>query len=115
VFNSNCPVGTRVAWRFFDWQSITPVGTSIDFTARTAEPAQAFLAPVPVGKAIAPPVTTPTWTSGPQTVDAVLKANGQISRPVLEVTMTFNPKTTAPTAAPILTNWRQAFDCTPAE
>jgi len=115
TFVGDCPPSKRVKWRFFDWITTTPVGTSIDFSARTSELTGAWGASVPIGQAIAPPVTTPTWTSAAQTVDVLLKNAGQSSKPRLEVTMVFNPKTTAPTAAPILTNWRMAFDCESAE
>jgi hypothetical protein len=48
-------------------------------------------------------------------VDDALLANAQVSRTMLRVTMTLTPKTTAPTAAPILTNWRQGYDCVDAQ
>lgn len=114
-FVSACGVGSRVKWRFFDWQSITPTGTSISFTAATKNVGGTYGADVSVGYSSPPPQQTATWTSGPQTVDEALKASGQQSLPVLRVTAIFTPTTVQPTATPTLTQWRQSYDCVDSE
>ena len=115
-FTAVCAAQKRPIWRWFDWQASTPNGTSISFKAATKEkPADVYGADVAIGAMIPPPNQTVTWTSGPKTVDDALLANAQVSRTMLRVTMTLTPKTTAPTAAPILTNWRQGYDCVDAQ
>ena len=115
-FTAVCPSQKRPIWRWFDWQGTTPNGTSMTFKAATKEkPADVYGADVAIGAMIPPPNQTVTWVSGPLPVDAALVAGGQVSRSILRVTMTLIPKTTAPTAAPILTNWRQGYDCVDAQ
>jgi len=114
-FVSACANGKRIKWRFFDWQSITPTGTSITFTAATKNIGGTYGAEVNVGYSAPPPTQTATWTSGPQTVDEALKADGQESLPVLRVTAIFTPKTIQPSATPTLTQWRQSYDCVDSE
>jgi hypothetical protein len=112
---SNCPVGKRPVWRFFDWQSITPTGTSISFLAATGATVAALGPQVAVGVAQPLPVVTPTWTSAPFTVDTALTSTGQVSKVVLRITAVFNPKTVQPSATPTLTQWRQNYDCVDSE
>jgi hypothetical protein len=115
-YAATCPFGQRPLWRFFDWQSNTPAGTSIVFTAATRETASdPYGTEVGAGTAAPYPVVTPTWTSGSSTVDEALRASGQLSKPLLRVTATLLPKNSTPTAAPTLTQWRQSFSCVDAE
>ncbi len=116
-FVASCPTaGTRPVWRFLQWQSTVPSGTSVVFSAQTKELASDTYAPATalgIGTASA---TTPgtTWGQGPQTVDAVLVAAGLASKPYLLVTMVFNPDAMA-LSTPTLKAWQQNYDCVAAQ
>jgi len=114
-YQAVCASGYRPEWEFFSWQAEVPSGATIDFQAQTAA-AQEDLATAPMvgaGSAIA---TTATWTSDPNTVEYHLEhdipSNRLTSQSWLRITMNFNPNGPV---SPILTNWRQTFDCIPAE
>jgi hypothetical protein len=111
---ASCATGTYPVWRFFYWESITPNGTSIAFTAQTSTNGTTWGAPVAIGTAAPPPNVTPTWTSGPLTVDQALKASNQASQLYLQVTATLIPDATQ-TLTPVLTNWQLTYDCSPSE
>jgi hypothetical protein len=108
------PPGTYPAWEFFYWETNTPSGTSIAFTAQTSLDGVHWGAAVAIGTAAPPPTVTPTWTSGPKTVDQALRAASQASQPYLKVTATLTPNSTL-TAAPTLTNWQVTYDCAASE
>jgi hypothetical protein len=114
TYQSTCPTGTYPAWRFYYWESITPNGTSINFTAQTSVDGVTWGTAVPIGTSQPPPNVTSTWTSGPQTVDQALRATNQISQLYLKVTATLNPDPTK-TVAPTLTNWQLTYDCPASE
>jgi hypothetical protein len=105
---------TYPAWRNFYWTSNTPNGTSITFSVQTSADGVTWGAPVPLATAAPPPNVTPTYTSGPQTVDQVLKAALQRSLTYLRVTATLNPDVTK-TLTPALTSWQLQYDCEPSE
>src|SRR5271156_3999545 len=107
-------MGTYPTWRFFYWLTDTPAGTSIAFTAQTSIDGSSWGTPVAIGTAAPPPVVTPTWTSGPLTVDQALRANNQVSNLYLKVIATLIPDSTM-TLAPVLTNWQLTYDCVPSE
>lgn len=115
-YTANCPSGTKVQWRFFEWQAEIPTGTSIDFFVQTKETeASTYLPASPLFLSTASSTTMPnTWARGPNTVTEVLSnASPPLpAHPYLRVRMTFNP---TPTLAPKLLAWRQVFDCVPAE
>ncbi len=113
-FTATCASQQVPIWRFFSWESATPVGTSIVFTAQTSSDGVTWGASVPIGTAAPPPVTTPTWTEGTQTVDQALRATGQFSQSLLRVTATLNPSANH-TLTPALTNWQLQYDCAAAE
>lgn len=114
TYQAACAVGTYPAWRFYYWESITPNGTSIAFTAQTSTNGTTYGAPVAIGASVPPPNVTPTWTSGPLTVDQALRASNQISQLYLKVTATLIPDPTQ-TVAPILTAWQLTYDCVASE
>lgn len=115
-YTAVCPIQKRPLWRFFEWQSNTPLQTSIVFKAATKEKTtDAYGADVAIGTAAPLPILTPTWTSGSLTVEGALKAGAQSSKTILRVTATFNPKSTPPTATPTLIQWRQNYDCVDAQ
>src|SRR5262249_4104063 len=73
---ANCPPGTQVKWRFFEWQATIPTSTSIAFSIQTKDTVGATYAPA---MALALGTATPasgtgagTWYRGPKTVDQVL-------------------------------------------
>lgn len=107
TYVSTCKSGQSPVWRFFYWQANVPSGTSIGFTAATSPDGTTYGGAVAVGTAT---TTTSTWTSGSQTVDDALRANGQISQKTLLVTATLSPDSTK-TVTPTLTNWQVTYDC----
>lgn len=113
-YQAACPNGSRAVWRFFSWQSHTPGNSRIFFTAQTGDNASSLGAAVPIGTAAAPPEQTVTWTHAAQTVDAALRAAGQLSKPFLRITLDFRA-TSDRLATPTLQNWRQVYDCVPSE
>ncbi len=76
-YQATCPMGESPVWRFFYWQTITPNGTSIGFTAQTSTDGMTWGPAVNIGTSAPPPNVTSTWTSAPKTVDDDLKAAGQ--------------------------------------
>ncbi len=125
-YQATCPVGTKVEWEFFYWQSIIPAGTDISFRAATsatlaglpAAPPAAAPTTVPIAKATSttPLIPAGTYSQDAQTVADHLKLEppgpAQQSETFLRVYMTFNP---SGKAAPTLASWRQTYDCKPAE
>lgn len=112
-FSATCALGTRIIWQVFQWQSTTPAGSSISFSAQTGPNAGALGAAVPIGTA--PPSGGPgAWVSTPTSVDQTLKtaAPPQYSQSLLRVTMVLN---TNGSVAPQLHAWRQLYDCIPEE
>jgi hypothetical protein len=114
TYTGSCNMGFAPAWRFFYWETNTPNGTSIGFQAQTSPDGVTWGTAVGIGTAQPPPNVTPTWTSGLQTVDQALQANGQKSQRELKVIATLNPDATGQ-QAPVLTNWQLQYDCVPAE
>jgi hypothetical protein len=115
-YESSCPYGTYVAWRFFEWQSTIPTGTSIDFAVQTRELSTDAWSPTIATHLATSSATTPTgsWERGTSTSGDALTNAGYTAGKYLRVTMTFNPNA-AGTSAPTLLNWRQVFDCMPAQ
>jgi len=115
-YESSCPYGTYVAWRFFEWQSTIPTGTSIDFAVQTRELATDAWSPTIATHLATSSVTTPSgsWERGTSMSGDALSNAGYTAGKYLRVTMTFNPNSGG-TAAPTLLNWRQVFDCMPAQ
>jgi hypothetical protein len=124
-YHAACAVGSCAKWGYFGWQSVIAPGTQIDFTAQTAADVAgapgAFGAAVPAGSAT---TTTAGWTWDACDVDghlhnlaptppACIGVNpAQKSLDWLRVSMKFTPTATV---SPILTNWRQMYDCVPCE
>ena len=106
--------GQLPVWRYFYWQSNTPNGTSIAFTASTSPDGVNWGVPTAIGTAAPPPNVTATWTSGPQTVDAALRGALQASLPYLKVTAVLSPDSTN-TLTPVLTAWQLTYDCISGE
>jgi hypothetical protein len=116
-YDGACPVGTKVVWRFFDYQTVTPSDSSIVFNAQTASTAAGLgAAPsVALTTVTGPPITT--WTGvdvGAKLVPTYGPDPTSASQEFLRVTITLNPSTDE-YSAPTLTAWRQNFDCVPSE
>jgi hypothetical protein len=111
-----CPSGTQVAWRFFEWQSTIPTGTSVAIGVQTKRKSTDSYSP---GSALSLGAITSTtaagvWARGPKTVNQVLTTAGLVSMDYLLVSLTFNPNSTGD-VAPSLRNWRQNYDCVDSE
>jgi hypothetical protein len=115
-FVAGCPSGTKVAWRFFEWQSTITTGTSIGLAVQTRATTTDVYRPIPAVSlgSITSSTTGTTWAHGASTVDQVLSAASVPSLERLLVTMTFNPKSDGSTT-PELDAWRIEYDCKPAE
>jgi hypothetical protein len=113
---ANCPDGTRVVWRFFEWQATVPGDSNVALSVQSKATASDPYTPATPAEMDAIAVTTASgiWAHGSKTVDEALKSSGATSLSYLLVTMKFNPDSTA-TLAPTLTNWRQNYDCIDAE
>jgi hypothetical protein len=114
---ANCPHGTQVKWRHFEWQATIPMGTSIAFSVQTKATAAATYQPMmPLLLSTVTSSGMPgKWYHGSSTVEQVFAAATMppiASGDYLMVTMTFNPTMSA---APTLLQWRQIFDCVPSE
>ena len=121
-----CPAGTRVVWRFFQWQTQTPSISYIEFFAQTADDTTTFssvpVAPTTVTTAgvfpvgVAAGAATTTWTAAAdgKTIDDRLRALGAVSKRYLRVTARFAPSNDL-VYAPSLSDWRTTFSCVPSE
>jgi len=123
IYQSDCPDGTKVVWRFFDWLTVTPdTDSRLEFFAETATDPSLFstlpIAPngvmsdtvVSLGSQSGAPVTTWTGTA----VEKMLKEKMLKSQKYLKITVRFVPNTEG-NASPILKDWRQSYSCMPAE
>jgi hypothetical protein len=113
---ASCPAGTKVAWRFFEWQATIPVNTSIDLAVQTrAETTDSYQ---PTTAVVLGSITASTsgsvWEHGPSTVDQVLSSADVPSLDRLLVSMTFKPPSDGSTT-PELDAWRMLYDCMPGE
>jgi hypothetical protein len=115
---AECPEGKQVVWRFFEWQSVVPAGTSITLAVQTKQSATDSYSPTTPAEMDPIVATSPTgvWVHGTKTADTVLHeaVGGGISLNYLLVSISFVPDTTG-TLAPTLTNWRQVYDCLDAQ
>lgn len=114
---ATCGPGERPIWRLFEWQSTTPVGTSIVFRGQTRElltDSWVPATPVSLGTAAAPPVSTAGWTNGGATADARLRSVGEFSRSWLRVFADLKASADR-TLSPTLREWRATYDCVAAE
>lgn len=123
LYTSECGKGTKVVWRFFDWQAETPpTDSSIEFYAESSDNSAAFqnipVAPAAVSLtgvvklATVKGATITGWVG--QDVGALLKAAGLPQRKYLQITARLSPNTQV-TATPVLSAWRQAYSCPPQE
>ena len=123
IYDSDCPDGTKVVWRFFDWQTETPATDSrLEFFAETsANTSQFSTLPVAPNAIMSDTVVSLGWASGaPVTiwtgtaVEPLLQDKMLKSQKYLKITVRFMPNTEG-NASPILKDWRQSYSCVPAE
>jgi hypothetical protein len=122
IYQSDCKAGSKVVWRFFDWQTVTPSDSRLEFFAETQADIKQFsilpVAPnivesdsiVRLGGASGAPVSVWTGTA----VEPLLQAKMLKSQEYLKVTVRFVPNAEF-TVSPILKDWRQSYSCVPAE
>ena len=99
--------GLVAVWRFFDFQTHTPLDSALVITAQTAD-TQAALATttsVELATITGPDITT--WTG--VDVNTKLESIGQPSRYFLRVTVT--AKLASDGTPPALVHYRQLYDC----
>ncbi|MBX3187078.1 MAG: hypothetical protein KF819_08690 [Labilithrix sp.] len=114
-YSAECTTGKRLAWRAFEYRSTFPAapGASIAFSAATAatQSGLASAVPVPLGTQTA---TNASWVG--VDVDPRFRAATprQTSKAWLRVVMAFTPAVGG-AGTPLLTDWRQSFDCVDAE
>ncbi|MGH7329115.1 MAG: hypothetical protein ACREJX_12260, partial [Polyangiaceae bacterium] len=108
-YTATCATGKSVSWRFFDWETSFPSasGSSLVFKAATAK-TQATLATSTQVTLGTQTTTNTSWIGAD--VSAALTSGSLKSQAWLRIYMTFNP-TTDHSGTPILTAWRQSYDC----
>jgi len=119
VFQADCAPSEDVVWRFFDWKAETPGDSTIEFYAESADDPDDFfeLPKIPeyvtstdvVGLASVSGTSASGWVGSD--VSAQLDAASKDHREYLQVTMRLAPGSSG--QSPILTSWRQSYDCLP--
>lgn len=99
--------GLVPVWRFFDFQTHTPLDSALVITAQTADTQAALSAAsyVELATVTGPDITT--WTG--VDVSAKLQSIGQPSRYFLRVTIA--QKLASDGTPPVLVHYRQLYDC----
>jgi len=113
-FASDCTEGKHPVWQFFEWQADLPAGTSITFTAYTADNTTDLATAVAVPAGVALPPSTTTWTNDGTNINDQLTTLDQFSQEYLRVTANLTPSTDE-LSAPVLKNWRVVYDCIDGE
>ncbi|HVZ35455.1 MAG TPA: hypothetical protein VG963_23670, partial [Polyangiaceae bacterium] len=120
-YDSACAQGLEPTWRFLEWQATIPTGTSIAFSIQAKRNASDPWSPSTPAAMSTATTTTPSGQWDPDitvtpTVGDILAATSPALQhaPYVRVTMTFNPDSTGANT-PTLLNWRQVYDCMPAD
>jgi len=125
IYHSDCPDGTKVVWRFFDWKAQTPASNSkMEVFAETeADPSTFQTLPIAPDPNTSPDVvhladitdSNPTTWLGAAVSDALASSMKQLkSQEYLKITVRFLANDEH-TLSPILLDWRQSYSCVPAE
>lgn len=112
-FAGSCLPGFTPQWTKFEWRSRTPSNSKIELSAQIGDGSGGWTpaTSVPFATASGADVTAPSWaTTGTKLYDVLPKTRATS----LRVTMRFIPSTDN-SQAPALLDWRQSFDCIPAE
>jgi hypothetical protein len=110
-FEAVCKQGDYPKWRLFEWKTATPLDSSVTFEVATAD-TDPLLETAPLTF-----LAKETDDSNATTFHAVeisQKLPGQISKRFLRVTATLTPSADGE-ESPVLLDWRQSYDCVPAE
>lgn len=125
IYHSDCPDGSKVVWRFFDWKAQTPPSNSkLEVFAETeADPSTFVTLPVAPNVNTSPDVvhladistSNPTTWVGAAVSDALALNMKQLkSQEYLKITVRFLANDEH-TQSPVLLDWRQSYSCVPAE
>ena len=106
-FAGPCSSGFVAVWRFFDFQTHTPLDSALVFTAQTADTEGQLDAATYVELATVTGPDITTWTG--VDVGAKLQSIGQSSRYFLRVTI--SEKNASDGTPPVLVHYRQLYDC----
>jgi hypothetical protein len=123
IYQSDCPDGTKVVWRFFDWMAvIAATNSKLEVYAETETDPSLFATLAVAPSAITAPgvlkladITTSNPTSWiGSAVSLALDGASLKSQQYLKITVRFWPNNEQ-TASPVLKDWRQSYSCVPAE
>jgi len=110
-FAGACTSGLVPVWHFFDFQTHTPSDSSLAFSAQSADTQAALSATPSVALATVTGPDITTWTG--VDVDPKLQSIGQKSRTYLRVTIVETAASDG--SQPVLTHYRQMYDCMPGQ
>lgn len=123
IYTAECGRGTLPAWRFFDWQAVTPAtGSYLEVYAESSDDPSTFhdLPVAPNAVSISGVIKVATVTGATvagwvgQDIGALLTAAGLPQRKYLQITVRLKPNVKL-TGTPVLTNWRQSYSCPPQD
>jgi hypothetical protein len=106
-FDGVCKSGYVPVWHFFDFETHTPMNSSLDFSASSATSLGALGSTPSVHLATVTGADITTWTG--VDVDPKLQSIGQMSHTYLRVVVVETPATDGTPS--VLVHYRQAFDC----
>jgi hypothetical protein len=116
-YQGDCNIGKgeHPYWRLLEYQAVVPAGTSIEFSAASADtqPLLSTATPVVMIGTATPPSTT-GWTGFNNNIDQLLKGSGGSSSYWMRLNIKLNASSDN-LRRPTLTNWRVSFSCTPSE
>jgi hypothetical protein len=111
-FQAICPTGTHVSWRLFSWTSMEPSDSKLIYSVQTAETQGGLTAAAVAALTTAQGHAAPT--PGSADVKPALASIPAIHQSWLRVNMKFAPSVDN-LIAPVLFDWKQAYDCPPSE
>ena len=115
VYAASCADASQMpVWREIQWKGSIPAGASIDFSVQTAD-TEAELATAPAAVLVQSATTADlaAWTTSSQAVAQALldaKPDPIVPKNVIRLIVKLNP-TPNKQATPVITDWRQLFDC----
>jgi hypothetical protein len=114
-YAATCGKGKKPVWQMLQWKATVTNGTSISFTAASADTVAALATATTVTAGQATTSTSGTnWSANPVNLNTNLVAAGVGSRNFLRIVATLKPSTDTLTT-PTLSNWRVVYDCFDAE
>ena len=116
-YQATCLPGFNVRWGLFEWQSKTPGGSKVQFSAQVSDGSTWSPAtPMLVGTAQGADVVAPSWGTFGTAVSVTLgeSVRGSPTDKALRITMAFRASADR-SQAPTLIDWRQSIECIPVE